>query len=651
MGDKLKSNLLIVCLISCIVLLFGSISALFLIDSKPVYNVQTGHAVSSQEVSQIIFEPVQNGQTGVLIKTENLDYVVEQLTSKGVSAKKHKAGKVIAANIPTNILNELETDDSIQILPNRMVQAFSVDGIEQINLESFSNDGITGKGIKIAVLDSGITNKENMISEKDFTGSGTTNDLFNHGDKIYEVISAVSPDAEIINTKVLDNSGFGTEAGIVAGINYAIEQNADVISISAGGLFDDLSSPMVSAVEDAVSQGIVVVAAAGNCGECGSCGNFVGVATPGNSPNAITVGSVFNDEAVCISGGKNYGSYIKPDVAAPGLTTSISTPFVSSAAALILEKYSANPSQVKSLIEQNAFDLGAEGKDAVFGSGKLNLQLTAVDVPIIEEEIPEAIELPETNYNNRPVVAFGNPTTRLGDWSMFSWPVGWISSPPKSALLDDTFGFIFWCDYVIQVNHMELGEKYEFGGCGIYDIEIVSPTEAYLISDNSIRIFNGTNWADETLPSNAENVVYVTADSNSSVVFAGGFNSTKNGYIIKRQEGTWNLESADFLPIFALRFLNSTTALAIGQLNKSDEMNISFYKWEAGTWSTLAETSSSTRGRINSMEVISNDLAYAVGNKGTIMKWDGVSWEDVAVGLVSVDLNDLSFYDSNNGFA
>lgn len=664
MGDKLKTNLLVISLISCIVLLLGSISAIYFIDSKPIFVVETENTVSSPETSQI---NLQTEQTGVLIKTDNLDSVVEQLTSKGVSARKHKAGRVIAANVPNQILEELEQDTNIQILPNRMVQAFSVDGIEQINLESFSSEGITGNNIKIAVLDSGITNKDNIIAEQDFTASGTTNDMYNHGDKVYEVISAVSPNAKIINAKVLDNNGFGTEASIVAGINYAIEQNADVISISAGGLFDDLSSPMVSAVEDAVNQGIVVVVAAGNCGECGQCGTFKGVATPGNSPHAITVGAVNNDEAMCISPGKNYESYIKPDVVAPAQTTSISTPFVSSAAALILEKYSANPSQVKSIIENNAADLGAEGKDTVFGSGKLNLQLTSVDVPIVEEEIV----LPETNYNNRPVVAFGTPTTRIGDWSEFTWP-HLADNPPKTSLIDDNLGFIFWYGDIVKVSGMNWISEYsedtfnhDYKSCweegsGFNEIETISNSEAYAAAFNRIKRYDGTTWNDETIPyiltthhwydwCTNGGAIYKTVDSNSGIVFAGGYNSTYSGVIIKKQSGTWTTETGIFSPIHFIKFLDSTNALAIGQKASGNKFDVSFYKWQSGTWTNTGSAVSD--GKINSLETVSNSLAYAVGDNGTILKWNGVSWSNDAVGLVTADLKDLSFYDANNGFA
>ena len=351
-----------------VLLLFAVLFSLVLvlISNFPKYNVvklessQNVAELSPNDKVKFSVDSGSDGKIDVLIKTNDLDKAYAAASSKG-TAKKHKVGHVISAEIPENQLDSLANDNSIsEILPNRVVKAFSIE-VSETNAETFWNQGFTGKNVVVAVLDTGV-NSDKVISSADFTDT-TINDENGHGTKIAEIILAMAPDAKIINAKVLDKDGLGSEASVISGINYAVEQKADIISLSLGGLFDDINSPLVAAVEDAISRGITVVVAAGNCGKQGLCGDFTGIATPGNAPNAITVGSVDGVNAVDYSAGKDFGNYIKPDVVAPvsanSLTgTSASTPFVSGAVALMIEKYKYNPLKIKSLIEHNAIDLG-----------------------------------------------------------------------------------------------------------------------------------------------------------------------------------------------------------------------------------------------------------------------------------------------------
>jgi subtilisin family serine protease len=84
-------------------------------------------------------------------------------------------------------------------------------------------------------------------------------------------VRGVAPEAMLLNGKVLDDSGNGTMSSVIAGINWAIEQNADVINLSLGAPMAEENTPLNQAIRDAIAQGIVVVVAAGNCGsDCGS---------------------------------------------------------------------------------------------------------------------------------------------------------------------------------------------------------------------------------------------------------------------------------------------------------------------------------------------------------------------------------------------
>lgn len=470
-------------------------------------NQQT-FSVSDEKIKLDSYQSNSDEKIGVLITTNNVDETAKLLESKGATTHKHKVGHVVAASISQNQIDSLADEDSIeQVLPNRVVQAFEINEVSETGAENFWNNEITGKGVIIAILDSGV-NSEKVIAAEEFVGSGTTQDESGHGTKVAEIILSMAPDVKIINAKVLDKDNLGSEASVIAGINYAVEQDADIISLSLGGLFEDINSPLVAAVEDAISKGVTVVTASGNCGICGSCNGFVGVATPGISPNAITVGSVSGENSVCFSSGKNFGNYIKPDVVAPmtnSLTgTSASTPFVSGAAALLIQKYDAKPMQIKSLIENNAKDLGDSGKDTVFGSGKLNLNfLTEETLEETEQPIEFEQEKPREASNEKNVQGFSSdeswPQLRFNSQNTgTSSNTGAENGLEKYAVLDINGSVLFNPSSPIVAN----GNVYVAGLNKLYQLD----------ASNISRIINSYDISLASTPTFANGYIYISGD-------------------------------------------------------------------------------------------------------------------------------------------
>jgi len=139
--------------------------------------------------------------------------------------------------------------------------------------------------------------------------------LFGSGD----AWKGVAPDAHLVGVKVLDQYGSGWSSDIIDGINWVITNknayNITTMSLSLGGSSGQLG--MITAVNNAVENGIVTVVSAGNSGPGGN-----NVGSPGDADNVITVAAMnIYDETTDYSsqGGLSYtGNTVKPDITAPG---------------------------------------------------------------------------------------------------------------------------------------------------------------------------------------------------------------------------------------------------------------------------------------------------------------------------------------------
>jgi subtilisin family serine protease len=189
--------------------------------------------------------------------------------------------------------------------------------------------GLTGAGIGVAVIDSGITpwhddidvrrhgSRGTVVHFKDFTQTThprvwvpeTPSDEYGHGTHVAGIIAGsghasggrrmgVAPDAQLIVLKVLDAQGQGHISDVIAAIDYAIAVkerfNIRVINLSvASGVFESYrTDPLSKAAHRAVNAGIVVVASAGNLGQNDEGeSQSGGITSPGNAPWVLTVGA------------------------------------------------------------------------------------------------------------------------------------------------------------------------------------------------------------------------------------------------------------------------------------------------------------------------------------------------------------------------
>jgi len=306
-----------------------------------------------------------------------------------------------------NRLRKIESNEPVfSIPPFKVEKVFTsnsqtVDwGIELVGVPNFWKY-TKGRGIKVAVLDTGIAYKHPdlegaILDMKDFTNSRSgASDMNGHGTHCAGIIVArdnstgivgVAPEAELLIGKVLDDNGSGSEEMVASGIEWAIESGADIISMSLGSPYP--SKRIQKAIKIAIDNNLFVICAAGNSGPFLDTVDY-----PGAFEETIAVGSI--DRRKKISNFSSRGKEV--DVVAPGdeilstypprglaklSGTSMAAPFVAGISALILSKHRNyngktpinNQKDLEQHLRKSTLDLGPFGFDMSYGYGLISTE-------------------------------------------------------------------------------------------------------------------------------------------------------------------------------------------------------------------------------------------------------------------------------------
>ncbi|MEU4159438.1 S8 family serine peptidase [Actinoplanes sp. NPDC026670] len=247
----------------------------------------------------------------------------------------------------------------------------------QIGAPDAWSAGLDGRGVKVAVLDTGVDAGHpdlagRIAATANFSSSADVVDRFGHGTHVAATVAGsgaasggtrkgIAHGSQLLIGKVLGDDGYGYESEIIAGMQWAVDSGAKVVNMSLGGSATDGLDPMSLAVDElSQSSGTLFVVAAGNEGAASSVG------TPGAADSALTVGAVDRDNRIASfsSRGPRLGDLgLKPEITAPGVGivaaraagttmgepvdanytaadgTSMATPHVAGAAAILAQQH------------------------------------------------------------------------------------------------------------------------------------------------------------------------------------------------------------------------------------------------------------------------------------------------------------------------
>ncbi|MFZ0796674.1 MAG: S8 family peptidase [Terriglobales bacterium] len=353
---------------------WGRVLAMALVVLSAIPSSATGKPVLNSQTSKFSRDLQSaaggNGMVTVIVQHRQMPTSahLKSLQDAGATIKSQfHTIRAVTMTVPASMLAVLANDPNVAyITPDRQMSLTATNNEEfatavEANVASWQF-GFDGTGVGVAVIDSGIAahpdlnnangNSRVVYSQSFVAGqTRTRTDLFGHGTHVAGLIggngsnsgtangypatyAGMAPNVNLINLRVLDQNGFGTDSQVIAAIEQAIAledtYNICVINMSLGRpIFENYTlDPVDQAVEAAWQAGIVVVVAAGNNGRYAPTDGYGTIGVPANDPAVITVGATLtmytptraDDEITSYSskGPTAIDHIVKPDLVAPG---------------------------------------------------------------------------------------------------------------------------------------------------------------------------------------------------------------------------------------------------------------------------------------------------------------------------------------------
>jgi len=305
----------------------------------------------------------------------------------------------IAASVPEAAIEGLLKNPRVtRVEPDIEVQAIGQVlpwGINRIDAEVAHVSGSQGAGVNVAILDTGIDLDHpdlNVVGWANFAGGGPDADDKNgHGTHVAGIVAAlnndigvvgVAPSVSLYAVKVLGNGGQGSYSDVIAGLQWAVDNGMQITNNSCGSVGNP-GLTVKQAFDNAYAAGVLQVAAAGN--EYGGdviypakYGSVIAVSATNMDDSLAGFSSVGTEVELAAPGSQIYSTYKNGSYAEWG-GTSMASPHAAGAAVLVC---AANPEwtndEVRAQLAATADDLGAQGRDALFGYGLVDAEEAAL---------------------------------------------------------------------------------------------------------------------------------------------------------------------------------------------------------------------------------------------------------------------------------
>ncbi|MCO6503091.1 MAG: S8 family serine peptidase [Acidimicrobiales bacterium] len=481
-----------------------------------------------------------------------------------------------------------------------------------------------GSGVVVAVIDTGVTNGNldgfchSFVDEVDIvfgiTGPGAGVDWEGHGSHVAGSVAqcggngkwgtGVAPDSRIMPVNVFFG-GAADAVDVYLGIHWAIGHGAKVINLSLG--FETPSIPLIDeAIDEAVANGVVVIAAAGN--EPGP------VFYPARHPNVIAVGAVDFSNTVTEYSARGSGL----DLVAPGGTsavpvwqevpleststftgyygTSMAAPHVAGVAALLKSRHpSATPAQIREAMKCTATDLGNPGWDSLYGWGLVQAgQALTLLGKLVSANTTKCFELPDGATKLATVGTqtgfwdlwdgmdkvggfyYGNPgdIPFMGDWD--------CNGTDTPGLYRQSDGFVYLRNSNTQGvanvtfyfgNPGDIPLIGDFNGDGCDTVSLYRPSEARFYVINKLgQNGGGLGRADYSFVFGNPGDVPFVGDWNGDGIDTPGLRRPSDGFVYLRNSNTQGVANISFF------YGNPGDVVFAGDWNADDRDSIGLYR-------------------------------------------------------------------------
>ncbi|MBX2997398.1 MAG: S8 family peptidase [Caldilineaceae bacterium] len=327
---------------------------------------------------------------------------------------------------------EVWYDEPVRVLLDTSVPSMGVP-------EVWQTTGVQGEGVTLCIIDTGIDTahpdfRGRITRTADFTGLGSVEDSHGHGTHVASIATGsgqassgryqgIAPQANIMAARVLDHRGDGRMSNVMAGLEWAADNGAQIMILSLGtndtsGGMDALCD-MVNAV---VAMSRIVVVAAGNDGPRDGT-----IGSPAAAAGALTVGATLDAARMAqfSSRGPTSDGRVKPEIVAPGhniiaarasgtsfgspvdahytqsMGTSMAAPHAAGVCALILGvNRSLKPDDVKWLLMDTAVDLGVSQNTQ--GMGRIDALAAVRAAQAVLSSGPEPLSASQPNSEPKP---------------------------------------------------------------------------------------------------------------------------------------------------------------------------------------------------------------------------------------------------------